>query len=66
MKDRRVWVIIGCILAAGIAITSYTSSVVKTQQESEIQVLSGDATEKAVGAVAVLQQDVPQKSQDKL
>lgn len=66
MKDRRVWVIIGCILAAGIAITSYTSSVVKTQQESEIQVLSGDATEKAVGAAAVLQQDVPQKSQDKL
>lgn len=66
MKDRRVWVIIGCILAAGIAITSYTSSVVKTQQESEIQVLSGDAAEKAVGAAAVLQQDAPQKSQDKL
>ena len=66
MKDRRVWVIIGCILAAGIAITSYTSSVVKTQQESEIQVLSGDAAEKAVGAAAALQQDEPQKSQDKL
>lgn len=66
MKDRRVWVIIGCILAAGIAITSYTSSVVKTQQESEIQVLSGDAAEKAVGAAAALQQGEPQKSQDKL
>lgn len=29
MKDRRIWVIIGCILVVGIAITSYTSSVVK-------------------------------------
>ena len=29
MKDRRIWVIISCILVVGIAITSYTSSVVK-------------------------------------
>ena len=47
MKDRRIWVIIGCILVVGIAITSYTSSVVKkVPQEQKIQVLSEEAQAK--------------------
>ena len=50
MKDRRIWVIIGCILVVGIAITSYTSSVVKrTSQEQQVQVLSADTAKKAIG-----------------
>lgn len=50
MKDRRIWVIIGCILVVGIAITSYTSSVVKkVPQEQKIQVLSETTAETAVG-----------------
>ena len=49
MKDRRIWVIIGCILVVGIAITSYTSSVVKkVPQEQKIQVLSETTAETAV------------------
>lgn len=54
MKDRRIWVIIGCILVVGIAITSYTSSVVKkVPQEQKIQVLSETTAETAVGIVTL-------------
>lgn len=66
MKDRRIWVIIGCILVVGIAITSYTSSVVKTPQESEIQVLSEDGAEKAVDTAAAEEPDGSQAPQAKM
>lgn len=66
MKDRRIWVIIGCILVVGIAITSYTSSVVKIPQESEIQVLSEDGAEKAVDTAAAGEPDGLQAPQAKM
>lgn len=66
MKDRRIWVIIGCILVVGIAITSYTSSVVKIPQESEIQVLSEDGAEKAVDTAAAEEPDGSQAPQAKM
>ena len=66
MKDRRMWVIIGCILVVGIAITSYTSSVVKrTSQEQQVQVLSADTAKKAIGKEKELQaapEEVGEKS----
>ncbi len=63
MKDRRVWVIIGCILVAGLTITSYTSSVVKrTPQEQQVQVLSADA---AVGKEKAEPETVPEETGEK-
>ena len=70
MKDRRMWVIIGCILVVGIAITSYTSSVVKrTSQEQQVQVLSTDTAKKAIGKEKELQavpEEVGEKSRGSL
>ena len=70
MKDRRMWVIIGCILVVGIAITSYTSSVVKrTSQEQQVQVLSADTAKKAIGKEKELQavpEEVGEKSRGSL
>lgn len=67
MKDRRIWVIIGCILVVGIAITSYTSSVVKkAPQEQKIQVLSEATAENAVENDAAPLQAVPQEDQAKM
>ena len=62
MKDRRIWVIIGCILVVGIAITSYTSSVVKkVPQEQKIQVLSETTAETAVDSDSAPLQAVPRE-----
>ena len=70
MKDRRMWVIIGCILVVGIAITSYTSSVVKrTSQEQQVQVLSADTAKKVIGKEKELQavpEEVGEKSRGSL
>lgn len=67
MKDRRIWVIIGCILVVGLAITSYTSSVVKkAPQEQKIQVLSEATVETAVENDAAPLQAVPQEDQGKM
>ena len=64
MKDRRIWVIIGCILVVGIAITSYTSSVVKkVPQEQKIQVLSETTAETAVDSDSAPLQVVPREAQ---
>ncbi len=66
MKDRRIWAIIGCILVVGIAITSYTSSVVKrTPQEQQVQVLSADEAEKPVGEEAAMPQAVSEETGEK-
>ena len=65
MKDRRIWIIIGCILVVGIAITSYTSSVVKrTPKEQQVQVLSADPAEKAVGKEETELQTVPEEMEE--
>ena len=65
-----MWVIIGCILVVGIAITSYTSSVVKrTSQEQQVQVLSADTAKKAIGKEKELQavpEEVGEKSRGSL
>ena len=67
MKDRRIWVIIGCILVVGIAITSYTSSVVKkVPQEQKIQVLSETTAETAVDSDSAPLQAVPREAQAKM
>ena len=67
MKDRRIWVIIGCILVVGIAITSYTSSVVKkVPQEQKIQVLSETTAETAVDSDSAPLQVVPREAQAKM
>lgn len=31
MKDRRIWIVIGCILMIGISVTRYTSSYIKRE-----------------------------------
>ncbi len=55
--------IIGCILVVGMAITSYTSSVVKkTPQEQQVQVLSADT---AVGEEKEESQNVPEETGEK-
>ncbi len=55
--------IIGCILVVGMAITSYTSSVVKkTPQEQQVQVLSADT---AVGEEKEESQNVPKETGEK-
>lgn len=66
MKDRRIWVIIGCILVVGIAITSYTSSVVKkVPQEQKIQVLSETTAETAVDSDSAPLRQSPGKHRQK-
>ena len=67
MKDRRIWVIIGCILVVGIAITSYTSSVVKrtSQEQQGTKVLSADTCKKKVVGKEKELQAVPERGGEK-
>ena len=59
----RLW----CILVVGIAITSYTSSVVKkVPQEQKIQVLSETTAETAVDSDSAPLQAVPREAQAKM
>lgn len=36
MKIKRIWMVIGCILALGVLLTAYTGSIVKDQPETEM------------------------------
>lgn len=35
MKDKRIWLVIICILMIGIAVTSYTRTVIREQETAE-------------------------------
>ena len=45
MKDKRIWLVILCILAVGVSVTRYTRSMVKSQTNSTVSMSEVSAAE---------------------
>ncbi len=44
MKDKRIWIVIGCILVIGSGVTYYTNSYVRSQAGSDQIMAQAGAT----------------------